>query len=123
MALLDVTMALHDPLFMDNSLKVIRMEQTVGEDGRAVNKEILASFSGVVTSNSGFNLERRPDGSLVSGSITIHTQHRLTEGYAGRDADEIWWRNKRYTVVNTADYSHFGRGFICATCTLKPLAG
>jgi len=48
---------------------------------------------------------------------------RLVDGSAGYDADEVEWSGRTYTVVNVNDYSHFGRGFVCATCDLKPLSG
>lgn len=123
MPLLDVSKVLSDPRFMDSSLVVYRMEQAVGENGRAMNKEHTLGFSGVVTTNNGFTLQRNPDGSMVSGAINIYTRYRLTSGRYGRDADEICWRGKRYTVVSVDDNAHFGRGFIHAVCQLKSLSG
>lgn len=123
MPLLDVSKVLGDPRFMDNSLLVYRMEQVVAANGRAENREHNLCFSGVVTANNGFSLQRNPDGSLVSGAINIYTRYRLTSGRFGRDADEICWRGKRYTVVSVDDNAHFGRGFIHAVCQLKSLAG
>jgi hypothetical protein len=38
-------------------------------------------------------------------------------------ADLVVWKGARYTVVNVDDYSHFGAGFVAATCDLIPVAG
>ena len=77
-----------------------------------------------MTSDKGDVLHRNADGSRIVGSITIHTIFRLSDGSAGQDADEVVWQGRTYTVVNVNDYSHFGRGFVCATCDLKtPLTG
>ena len=122
MPLLDVSKVLSDSRFMD-SLVVYRMEHSVGENGRAVNTEHPIDFSGVVTKNNGFMLERNTDGSMISGAINVYTSYRLTSGRYGRDADEICWRGKRYTVASVDDNSHFGRGFIHAVCKLKSLTG
>lgn len=123
MAFLDVTDVLFDPDFMDIGLTVTRNAQAVDARGRATNTPTQQAFSGVVTSDKGDILHRNADGSRIIGSITIHTTFRLIDGSAGFDADEVTWQGRVYTVVNVNDYSHFGRGFVCATCDLKPLSG
>lgn len=123
MALLDVTDVLLDPDFMDTGLVCNRMTQTVDDHGRATNAPAPVTFAAVVTSDKGDILHRNADGSRINGSITVHTPFRLSDGSTGQDADEIVWQGRTYTVVNVNDYSHFGRGFVCATCDLKPLSG
>lgn len=123
MALLDVTDVLLDPDFMDTSLVCNRMTQTIDTHGRAQNVAASTPFYGVVTSDKGDILHRNADGSRIIGSITIHSPFRLIDGAVGIDADEIVWQGNIYTVVNVNDYSHFGQGFVCATCDLKPLSG
>ncbi|SEU36209.1 hypothetical protein SAMN03159335_05395 [Burkholderia cepacia] len=123
MAFLDVTEVLLDPDFMDTGLICNRMTQTVGTDGRATNAVTAIPIEAVVTSDRGDILHRNADGSRIIGSITLHTMFRVMDGSAGHDADEVVWAGRTYTVVNVNDYSHFGRGFVCATCDLKPLSG
>nr|WP_254209785.1 hypothetical protein [Burkholderia multivorans] len=110
---------------MDTGLVCNRMTQTVDDYGRAQNSVASTPFSAVVTSDKGDILHRNADGSRIIGSITLHTMFRLRDGGPdGRaDADEVVWDGATYTVVNVNDYSHFGRGFVCATCDLKPLSG
>ncbi|MCA7959503.1 hypothetical protein LGM14_18555 [Burkholderia multivorans] len=123
MAFLDVSDVLLDPDFMDTGLICNRMTQTVDDHGRAQNSVASTPFSAVVTSDKGDILHRNADGSRIIGSITLHTMFRLLDGSVGQDADEVVWAGRTYTVVNVNDYSHFGRGFVCATCDLKPLSG
>lgn len=123
MALLDVVDVILDPDFMDTGLVCNRMTQTVDERGRAVNAVTTIPFSAVVTSDQGDILQRLAEGSRIVGSILVHTTLRLRDGEDGADADEIVWRGRTYTVAKVNDYSHFGRGFVCATCDIKPLAG
>lgn len=123
MAFLDVTDVLLDPDFMDTGLVCNRMTQTVDDYGRAQNTVAATPFAAVVTSDKGDILHRNADGSRIIGSITLHTTFRLLDGSLGQDADEVVWAGRTYTVVNVNDYSHFGRGFVCATCDLKPLSG
>ncbi|WP_186257797.1 hypothetical protein [Burkholderia gladioli] len=125
MAFLDVTDVLLDPDFMNLGLICNRMTQTTDERGRATNTPVAIQFAAVVTSDSGDILHRNADGSRIVGSITLHTPFRLRDGGPDQtaDADEIVWQGATYTVVNVNDYSHFGRGFVCATCDLKPLTG
>ncbi|WP_322076431.1 hypothetical protein [Burkholderia cepacia] len=123
MAFLDVTDVLLDPDFMDTGLVCNRMTQTVDAHGRGQNTPTATTFSAVVTSDKGDILHRNADGSRIIGSITLHTMFRLMDGSPGQDADEVVWAGRTYTVVNVNDYSHFGRGFVCATCDLKPLSG
>ncbi|WP_186124219.1 hypothetical protein [Burkholderia gladioli] len=125
MALLDVTDVLLDPDFMDTGLICNRMTQTVDQGGRATNTITPIPFAAVVTSDSGDILHRNADGSRIIGSITLHTPFRLRDGGPDQtaDADEIVWSDAPYTVVNVNDYSHYGHGFVCAKCDLKPLTG
>ena len=123
MARLDVTSVLRDPRFMDRNIVRIRNMQEVNDSGRAENKQCSTRFSGVVTSNDGVNLDRRPDGSIVSGAINIVTKFQLIAGLDHRDSDEICWKGKHYIVVKVDDYGHFGKGFTQAVCILKPFAG
>lgn len=123
MALLDVVDVLLDPDFMDTGLVCNRMAQTVGENGRAQNAITAKTFAAVVTSDKGDILQRGAEGSLITGSITLHTPFRLKDGSPGQDADEVIWQGRTYTVVSVNDYSHFGRGFVAAVCDLKPLSG
>ncbi|CAN0620537.1 conserved protein of unknown function [Burkholderia multivorans] len=123
MAFLDVSDVLLDPDVMDMGLICNRMTQTVDDRGRAQNAVTATPFAAVVTSDKGDILHRNADGSRIIGSITLHTSFRLSDGSASSDADEVVWQGRTYTVVNVNDYSHFGGGFVCATCDLKPLSG
>jgi hypothetical protein len=120
---LDVSSVLSDPLFQTRNLQCLRQAQTVGDDGIATNAPSSVTFSGVVTQNSGDTRQIRDDGSYIEGDITIHTRFRLTDGKDGRDADIIIYKGDQYTVVNVADWSDWGRGFICAQADLIPLSG
>lgn len=123
MALLDVSDILTDPDFMNTGLICERNVQTVGSNGMATNSTTSTAFAGVVTSDNGDLLERNPDGERVKGNMTIHTRFPLDDGSAMNAADIVQWRGRRYTVTVVNDWSHFGRGFIVATCDLIPLSG
>lgn len=123
MAQLDVTDILLDPDFMDLALICERLTQVITTDGLAVNTPVQTPFSAVVTSDKGDMLVRLAAGERVEGSITLHTPFRLIDGNAGQTADIVQWAGRRYTVSHVDDYSHFGRGFIAATCDLIPLSG
>lgn len=123
MALLDVTDIVLDPDFMDSGLICERLIQAMTSDGLAVNTPSFTSFPAVVTSDRGDMLVRLAAGERVEGSITLHTPFRLNDGQASQSADIVHWRGRRYTVTHVDDYSHFGRGFVSATCDLIPLSG
>ncbi len=123
MALLDVTDIISDPDFMDTGLVCERLVQTIGNNGIATNVQRLMKFSGVITSDRGDILERVVQGERIVGSIMIHSRFRLTDGKAGFTADVVRWNGRRFTVSSVNDYSNFGRGFVCATCEILPLAG
>lgn len=123
MAQLDVTDILADPDFMDTGLECERLTQTITGDGLAVNTPTILPFSAVVTSDKGDMLVRLATGERAEGSITVHTRFALSDGSTGQTADIVRWRGRRYTVTLVNDYSHFGRGFVAATCDLIPLSG
>ena len=76
-----------------------------------------------MTNDRGDVLVREAEGSRVEASIVIHTRFKLIAGKAGKTADVVNWNGNQYTVVNVADYSTYGRGFVCANCELIPLSG
>jgi galactose-6-phosphate isomerase len=121
--LLDVSEILSDPDFVDTALACIRNTQTVGPDGIAVNAKVTTPFSGVVTNDDGDIMLRQADGTFVKGSIMVHTRFVLTNGVAGIDADIVVWRGRKFTVVNVADYSTYGAGFVAASCEPLSLSG
>lgn len=122
MAQLDLSDVLEDPDFNDIFYRLV-MEQTVDDHGEASNTEKKTRCIGVITSSSGDKIVRKPDGSFVTGTITIHTKTRLKDGKDGFDADVVMWKNTKYNVILVNDYSHVGRGFVAATCELAPLSG
>ncbi|WP_269914801.1 hypothetical protein [Acinetobacter sp. HY1485] len=122
MARLDVSDVLLDPDFMD-MLVCHRNAVVVGSNGRNQTQSTATPFYGVVTTNSGFNMDRREDGTLIKGAINIHTQFALLSGDNGHIADEIEWHGKRYIVSQVLDNQHYGIGFVKAICELKPLSG
>ncbi len=122
MALLDMSDVLEDPDFNNVFYRLIR-EQIVDEHGEASNTEQKKRCIGVITSDSGDKITRKPDGSFVTGTITIHTKTQLKDGKDGFDADVVEWKKNRYNVILVNDYSHVGKGFVAATCEIVPFAG
>ena len=123
MANLDVSDVLIDPDFMSRGLTCSRTAVVVGDNGRSQKTVTSHTFSGVVTTNNGFNMDRRDDGTLIKGAINIHTQFVLSAGDAKSQADEIQWRGKTYIVSQVLENLHYGKGSIKAICELKPLSG
>ena len=123
MAQLDVSDVLLDPDFMSKGIDCKRTAVIVGDNGRPQTTVTNHKFNGVVTSNDGFKLDRKPDGTVIKGAINIHTRFVLTEGDAGHQADEITWQGREYIVSQTLPNTQYGRGFIKAICILKPISG
>lgn len=121
MARLDVSDVLLDPDFMDTGIVCNRTTVIVGNNGRSQETVTSTTFAGVVTTNSGLNMDRQPDGTLIKGAINIHTKFALISGNTETKADEIVWKGKTYIVSQVLDNLHYGQGFIKAICELKPL--
>ncbi|WP_429498953.1 hypothetical protein ACQUFY_08500 [Robbsia andropogonis] len=123
MADLDVSDVLLDPDFADR-LTVTRNVQTVDQHGRASVSEEETSILGVVTADKARERAMAAAGVFIKGSILVHTTFQLTDGSApDTDSDVVTWRSKQYTVVQVSDYSHFGAGFVSASCDIKTLSG
>lgn len=117
----DVTDILSDPDFA-TTFDVIRRTQTVNAKGRAENSETLnRSVVGVVVPASGSKMVRTPEGTMQIGDIKVITSFDLTDGTGENDCDVVVWKGNRYNVINTNDYSEYGRGFIEATAMLAKL--
>lgn len=122
MALTDVTDAMFDPDFADELL-CERIEEIVGENGLASHIPTQIRFYACVTVDKPDALYGSADGRRIAGAITVHTAFQLFDGRDGLTADELIFRGRRYTVAHVSDYSHFGQGFVAATCDLLPLTG
>ena len=123
MAGLDVSDVLLDPDFMEIGLVCNRISVDVGDNGRPNTTETTHKFNAVVTTNSGINLDRSPDGTTIKGAINIHTRFALMTGDADHQADEVIWRGQTYIVIQVLPNLHYGRGFIKAICIIKPITG
>lgn len=123
MATLDVSRVLLDPKLASHGIVCHRAKVDVGANGRSQKTETTHTFSGVVTTNDGSKMDRRPDGTLIKGAINIHTRFALSSGDAGYQADEITWKGRRYIVSQVLDNTQYGRGFVKAICEIKPLSG
>lgn len=123
MANLDVSDVLLDPDFMERGLVCNRISVKAGDNGRPIKTETTHKLSAVVTTNSGINLDRQPDGTIIKGAINLHTRFALTAGDKDHQADEITWRGQTYIVIQVLPNLHYGRGFIKAICIIKPITG
>lgn len=123
MANLDVSRVLLDPKLVSRGITCYRTKVDMGSNGRSQKIETTHTFNGVVTTNDGSKMDRRPDGTLIKGAINIHTRFALSSGDADHQADEITWKGRRYIVSQVLDNTHYGRGFVKAICELKPLSG
>lgn len=120
---LDVSDVLLDPDFMSKGIECKKTAVVIGDDGRSKTTVTNHKFNGVVTSNDGFKLDRRPDGTVIKGAINIHTRFVLSEGDESHQADEITWQGRDYIVLQTKPNLQYGRGFTKAICILKPISG
>lgn len=123
MPTLDVTDVLLSPEFLDTTLTVKRNEQTVDDDGFAVNETTVTPFGGVVTVDRSLEARRMQVGQVITGAILIITVFRLTSGNTGIDADVVTYRGREYRVTFVDPYTAYGAGFVQTHCELLPFDG
>lgn len=116
---LDVSDVLLDPDFMTCDLVCNRSALVINNKGRSESTTTNTKFCGVVTTNSGLNMDRRDDGTLIKGAINIHTKFALISGDEGTKADEVVWKGQTYIVSQVLDNLDYGQGFVKAICELK----
>lgn len=116
MANLDVSEVISDPFFT-SPVKLIRREETFDEDGQPVWTEVESfSCKAVVTSDMK-TLERLPEEIRRVGSIVVRFLTKDAPTFQGRAHDCVEWRGKIFAVMDAADYTQFGRGFIRLICS------
>lgn len=123
MPTLDMSDVLLSPEFLDTTLTVTRNEQTLDDDGFAVNKKTVTPFGGVVTVDRSLEARRMQAGQVISGAILIITIFHLTSGNTGIDADVVTYRGRDYRVTFVDPYTAYGAGFVQAHCELLPFDG
>ena len=123
MPTLDMSDVLLSPEFLDTTLTVTRNEQTLDDDGFAVNKKTVTPFGGVVTVDRSLEARRMQAGQVIGGAILIVTIFHLTSGNTGIDADVVTYRGRDYRVTFVDPYTAYGAGFVQAHCELLPFDG
>lgn len=123
MPTLDMSDVLLSPEFLDTTLTVTRNEQTLDDDGFAVNKKTVTPLGGVVTVDRSLEARRMQAGQVISGAILIVTIFHLTSGNTGIDADVVTYRGRDYRVTFVDPYTAYGAGFVQAHCELLPFDG
>lgn len=123
MPTLDMSDVLLPPEFLDTTLTVTRNEQTLDDDGFAVNKKTVTPFGGVVTVDRSLEARRMQAGQVIGGAILIVTIFHLTSGNTGIDADVVTYRGRDYRVTFVDPYTAYGAGFVQAHCELLPFDG
>ena len=116
MALLDVSEVIGDPDFT-SEVTLISVVQSTDADGEpVVSDSASVTVQAVVTSDIK-TLSRLPDEFHRAGTILVRVlKSYVPEGFQGSGWDAVLWRGRRFTVVDTADYSQFGNGFLRMTC-------
>lgn len=120
MPLLDVSEVLDDPDFA-TCFDVRRTVTTVGQNGRVSTSEETTAEAGVITMDSGLQLNRLSDGRMVAGGIIIHSRFLLSAGFGDQEPDIVVWQGREYTVTVVGDYSQYGVGFITAKAIPRSL--
>lgn len=116
MALLDVSEVIGDPLFT-SPVKLISVSQTQDEFGDPVTEDSTEIIVDAVVTSDMKSLSRLPDEFHRAGTILVRVLKKLVpNGFQGGGWDAVIWRGKRFTVMDTADYSQFGGGFLRMVC-------
>src|SRR5260364_219467 len=119
--MMELSTVLWNAEYADSTLVCFRQTQATDRYGFARNTEAQFTFTGIVTPETGDELERTAAGAYTNARITIHTPFQLSAGDQTQDADIVLWQGRRYTVTAVKDYSAFG--FVCATGEFLPLNG
>lgn len=113
---LDVSDILLDPDFCE-ALTIIRRAITLVKGRQQTTPQTISPAPfGVVTSLSG-ELIRVADQQNMPTTIVVHTPFRLRGVSVGFEPDLVVWNGDNYVATAVDNYSHFGGGFIAATCT------
>ena len=116
MALLDVSEVISDPLFTS---EVIFISQSLSYDsnGNPVYEEDDDATVQAVVTQDKKAIERFESALQREGSIVVRVlADYLPEGFQGKGYDKLTWRDKSFLIVETADYTQFGRGFLRMLC-------
>ena len=115
MALLDMSDALLDPMFLD-AFKVLRRQEAIDDNGRSVTTtKTFNPVYGTVTMSSPSDLDRAADYQMATRTVVLKFQ--LQTEVTGFQPDVIVWRGDNYLVRHVDYYPQFGAGFYQAECT------
>jgi hypothetical protein len=119
-ALIDVSELLIDPDFTDQATLITRTVQNE-PNGKANVIETSQTITAVIQSGAQGSLDKYPEGSRLSDSITVYYRGELRMCNTGGLADVIVWQGRRYQVTDVdQDYLNWGSGYTRAICALEP---
>lgn len=120
MALLDVSEALHDPLF-NSSFDVLRRIEEVNVLGRSETiPKTFKDKEGTIVPASNEDLDRLDDAQRQNRAISILTTFRLQGPTTDKQADIIIWQGDQYVVATVDLFTHYGDGFTQVIAVLLP---
>ncbi|MDD2775506.1 MAG: hypothetical protein PHU06_06095 [Gallionella sp.] len=114
MPFFDVSDVLLDPDFAQQ-FTVERFQQTVDENGRAVNTPVKLTLVGVIVPRPAI-LVQVEEGQRVIAKIEVYVAFRLTPGVGTVPADVVVYNQRYYRVESVDDFTDFGNGFNRVTC-------
>lgn len=116
MANLDVSEVITCGLFT-SPVRLIHMAEGYDAKGNPVWTQASYSDCMAVVTSDMKHIERLPEALRRSGSIVVRFMvGDAPEGFQGAGQDAVEWRGRRFTVVDCADYTQFGAGFLRLIC-------
>lgn len=120
MALLDVTILLYDPDFVDTITYIQRIESIDG-NGRGVYTETQLSLVGSIQPATDIIYQQMPDMARLRGDMELFTTSRLISQTTTNSADLVYWQGNYYTVRGVLSFTNYGEGHIVALLGLRDM--
>lgn len=120
MALLDFSEVIMDP-DLTSGFSVIQRVETVNPlNGRSTTTSTqIDGLVGVITNGAPGTNGRSAEAQMSSRVIGVITQFRLRAAADGVQPDVVLHLGSRFTVKQVDPWTHFGSGFVVATCELE----
>lgn len=120
MALLDFADVVTDPDLASGFSVIQRAEVVNVANGRSTTTPTqIDNLVGIITNGAPGTNGRAAEAQMSSRVIGVITQFRLRASSDGVQPDVVLHLGSRFTVKQVDPWTHFGSGFVAATCELE----
>lgn len=112
---------LSSPMLVDTFAVRRRAVEVLGNGRGKTTDSVVRGIRGVVCATGNNGQKRSEDSAIGFTTYTVITKYPLRKQAEGIEPDLVLWKGRQLQVIDLADYTPYGTGWVEATCTSQTI--